>query len=75
MFGPSGYLWPWNSFSLAIALMTWFFPNPGLACMGTFDLGSISLDFARNLSKWGWTAHAHIPILTRCYSDANAFGS
>ena len=51
LFDLSGYLWPWNSFSLAIALMTWFFPTPGLAGMGTFDLGSISLDFARNLSK------------------------
>ena len=50
LFGFPGYLWPWNSLYLAIALVTWFFLTPDLASMRTFEAGWISLVFARNLA-------------------------
>ena len=48
-FGWPGYLWPWNSLILGIALVTWFFLTPPLATMQTFEPGWIALIFGRNL--------------------------
>ena len=49
LFGWPGYLWPWNTWFLGIALVTWFFLTPALATMQTFELWWIALIFGRNL--------------------------
>ena len=49
-FGFPGYLWPWNAFFLAVALVAWFFLTPALASMQTFELWWIALIFARNFA-------------------------
>ena len=45
-----GYLWPWNSLYLGIAMATWFFLTPDLAGMRSFELGWIGLILGRNLA-------------------------
>ncbi len=50
LFGLPGYLWPWNSLYLAIALVTWFFLTPDLADMRNFELGWIAFILGRNLA-------------------------
>ena len=49
LFGWPGYLWPWNTLWLGMALGTWFFLTPALASMQTFELWWIALIFARNV--------------------------
>ena len=49
LFGWPGYLWPWNTIFLGIALVTWFFLTPALATMQTLELWWIALIFGRNL--------------------------
>ena len=48
-FGWPGYLWPWNSLWLGMALVAWFFLTPPLAAMQTFEAWWIALIFARNI--------------------------
>ena len=50
LFGFPGYLWPLNSFYLAMALVTWFFLTPDLATMRSFEPGWIAIIFGRNLA-------------------------
>ncbi len=44
-----GYIWPWNTAYLGIAIVTWFFLTPALSSMQTFELWWIALIFGRNL--------------------------
>lgn len=48
LFGFQGYLWPWNSLYLGIAMATWFFLTPDLASMRDFEFGWIALVLGRN---------------------------
>ena len=48
LFGFPGYLWPMNSFYLAMALVTWFFLTPDLASMRSFEPGWMAIIFGRN---------------------------
>ncbi len=49
LFGFPGYLWPWNTLYVGIALVTWFFLTPALVSMQTFEVWWIALIFGRNL--------------------------
>ena len=65
LFGFPGYLWPWNSLYLAIAVVTWFFLTPDLASMQQFELDWIAVIFARNvgltlLIVGGWHLYFYI---------------
>ena len=60
-----GYVWPWNSAYLAVALVTWFFLTPSLATMARFEAGWIALILARNagtifLVVGGWHLYFYI---------------
>jgi len=50
LFGFPGYLWPLNSFYLAMALVTWFFLTPDLASMRSFEPGWMAIIYGRNLA-------------------------
>ena len=49
LFGFPGYLWPWNTVYIGIALVTWFLLTPALASMQTFEVWWIALILGRNL--------------------------
>lgn len=49
MFGFPGYLWPTNSLTFGIALVTWFFLTPELMAMQTFEVWWIAFLLGRNL--------------------------
>jgi sterol desaturase/sphingolipid hydroxylase (fatty acid hydroxylase superfamily) len=49
LFGFPGYLWPWNTLYLAVAMVTWFFLTPDLAGMQSFELGWIAIILGRNI--------------------------
>ncbi len=72
LFGFPGYLWPWNSLYLAIAMVTWFFLTPDLASMQRFELGWIAIILGRNLAMTflivgAW--HLYLYILKRQGTD------
>ncbi len=48
-FGVPGFLWPMNSVTLSIALVTWYVLTPDLAAMKTFEAWWITWLLARNL--------------------------
>lgn len=48
LFGFHGYLWPWNSLYLGIALATWFLLTPDLADLRDLEPGWIALILGRN---------------------------
>lgn len=50
MFGFPGYLWPMNSLTLAITLVTWLLLTPELAAMKTFEVWWVALLLVRNLA-------------------------
>ena len=65
MFGWPGYIWPWNAFYLAVAVVTWFALTPALTSMQTFELWWIALVFGRNLGLailyfGGWHAYLYV---------------
>jgi hypothetical protein len=47
-FGFPGYLWPWNTLYLAIALATWLWLTPDVATMKIVEPGWIALILLRN---------------------------
>ncbi|MFT5449466.1 MAG: sterol desaturase/sphingolipid hydroxylase (fatty acid hydroxylase superfamily) [Gammaproteobacteria bacterium] len=49
-FGYPGYLWPYNTFWLGVALITWFFLTPDLGAMHSFELWWVALIYARNFA-------------------------
>lgn len=60
-----GYLWPWQTVYVSIALVTWFFLTPELATMATFEAGWIGLVLARNVGLallvfGGWHLYLYV---------------
>ena len=49
VFAFPGYLWPWNTLYLAIALVSFFYLTPDLARMATFEIDWVGLIFLRNV--------------------------
>src|SRR2546430_533927 len=49
-FGVPGYLWPWNTLYLVIALCTWLVLTPDFATMKTIEPGWVALIFFRNVA-------------------------
>ena len=50
LFGNPGYLWPYNTFWLGVALITWAFLTPDLGAMKSFELWWVALIYARNFA-------------------------
>lgn len=50
LFGFPGYLWPMNSLTLGITLITWFFLTPELAVMQNLEAWWVGLLLARNVA-------------------------
>ena len=50
LFGYPGYLYPWNIFYAALAVLVWFFATPSLAEMRSFSPGWVFFIFVRNLA-------------------------
>lgn len=64
-FGLPGYLFPWNVFYLATALVAWLYLMPDLSAMRTFSLGWIAQLLAVNAvlvfvftEAWHWRLYA-----------------
>jgi len=56
LLGYPGFLWPWNSVYLLIAVSTWFWLQPELSRCTTFKLDWITQMFLRNLMLLWLTA-------------------
>jgi sterol desaturase/sphingolipid hydroxylase (fatty acid hydroxylase superfamily) len=72
LFGFPGYVWPWNTLYLGIAVLTWYLLTPDLATMQTLEAGWIALILARNaamtfLIVGAW--HLYFYILKRQGTD------
>lgn len=50
LFGFPGFLWPMNSLTLSIAVVTWCFLTPDLAAMKSFEAWWIAILLLRNLA-------------------------
>ena len=61
-----GYLWPWNSLYLGIAVVVWFFLTPPLDAMRSFEWWWIAIVFARNVGLtilWFGGMHLYFYVL------------
>lgn len=72
LFGFPGYLWPWNTLYLGLALVTWFFLTPAMATMQSLEPGWIAIILGRNvgltvLIVGAW--HSYFYIFKRQGSD------
>lgn len=65
LLGYPGYLWPWNTLYLLIALATWFWLQPPLSRCSSFEPGWIAQIFLRNLGLLWLTAGGwHLMLYT-----------
>ena len=66
LFGFPGYLWPWTSLYILIAIGTWLYLQPEIARCATFEPGWIVQIYVRNLVMLVLIAGAwHLRFYTR----------
>jgi len=53
LLGYPGYLWPWNTIYLVIAVLTWAYLTPAMATMRTLSVDWVAFIFVRNVVLTG----------------------